>query len=231
MPNCANTFDFDVAKVPVSNFEQSVGIDCCEQYTALASTTNAAIEFNDEFLAIGKRASLTDSFDFVIKKCGDDTALTNRGTTVVFPQDSLAVGFIFKWREYLANEGAGIYVIYESYTFLGAAIERIYAKFGVYEFTEERARKTFRIHSSFSNKSKVNTNFIDFTGSNAYSMLRLGGKFGEWKAQTITNTLVDHAYKANVTSSQNQNKYTLRVDPITFIFTDRLINLHLLCGT
>lgn len=231
MPNCAATFDFDVAKMPKPSFQQSVGLDCCEEFTALASTTTAAIEFNDDFLAIGKRASLSDNFEFIIKKCGDDTELPIRGTVVSFPQDDLAVGVIFKWREYLANEGAGKYVIYESFTFLGAAIERVYAKFGVWNFTDERANKTFRIHSSFTNKCKVNNAFIDFTGSGAYSMLRMGGKFGEWKAQTITSTLVDHTYKANVTSSQNQNKYLLQTDPITFIFTDRLVNLHLLCGT
>lgn len=231
MPNCAKTFDFDVAKMPEPSFQQSVGIDCCEEYTALASTTTAAIEYNDEFLAIGKKASVSDNFNFIIKKCGDTTTLPNRGTTVIFPQDDLAVGFIYKWREYLANEGAGMYVIYESFTFLGASVERIYAKIGVWSFTDERARNTFRIHSVFSNESKVNNSVIDFTGSNAYSMLRLGGKFGEWKAQTITNTLVDRAYKANINSASNQNKYLMTLDPITFIFTDRLINLHLLCGT
>lgn len=231
MPNCAATFDFDVAKMPESSFQQSVGIECCEEFTALASTTTAAIEFNDEFIALGKKASLTDDFDFIIKKCGSSTNLTNRGTTVIFPQDDLAVGFIYRWRDYLANEGAGIYIIYESFTFLGAPIERVYAKVAVWNFTDERARKTFRIHSIFTPLSKVNTSFIDFTGSNAYSMLRLSGKLGEWKAQTVTKTLVDHAYRANVTSSNHQNKYLLQVDPLTFMFTDRLINLHLLCGT
>ena len=231
MPNCADTFDFDVAKVPVSNFLQSSGIECCDELVALASTTSAAVEYNDKFMAVGKKASLSDDFEFIIKKCGDDTTLDNRGTTVTFPQDSLAVGFIYDWRQYLANEGAGIYVIYESQTFLGSEIERVYARIAVWEYTEERARKTARIHSLFTNLSKINTYFIDFTGSNAASMLRFGGKFGEWKAQTVTNTLVDRAYKANVTSSRNQNKYLLQTDPISFIYTNRLVNFHLLCGT
>jgi hypothetical protein len=74
-------------------------------------------------------------FDLANKKCGDDTELPSYGTTVIFPQDSLAVGFIYGRRQNLANESAGVYVMSDSYTFLGASVKRDYAKIAIWEFT------------------------------------------------------------------------------------------------
>lgn len=232
MPNSAHIYDFPVATLPETSVEKSVGVDCCEEYYALASTTNASSEFNDVFLAVDRKASLTDSLTFTIKKCGGST-LTNLGTTVQFPQDDLAVGFIYDWRQYLSlpSGGGGIYIISKSYTFLGSTQEEEYARIKVWEYSETKARRTFRMNTYFDNKSNIQGQFIDFTGSNAYSSLRLKGKFGDWKAQTENKLLVDYAYNAEIPSSTNKNQFTLTVDPITYLFSNRLINMHLKAGT
>ena len=231
MPDCAVTLDFAVATVEKETVQQSVGVDCCVMFEALASKTSTAKEFNDVFLAVGKKASVSDAFSFIVKKNG--FTIPNLGTTVLFPQSALEVGFIYDWAQYLAIPpyGAGIYSIYEVKTFLGSVQERLHATIKVWEYTEDKAHGSFAINTTFNNLSKVGENFIDFTGSEAHSTLRMKGKFGQWQAQTKTKTLVDHAYKANVTSSNNDNKFTLTVNPITFLHSNRFVNLHLLCGT
>jgi len=231
MPNAATTFDFEVATVPESEVQQSVGLECCEEYRFLGSTTDASSEFNDSFLAVGKKASVSDDFEFVIKKCGESVALPNLGSVIDFPQDSLAYAVLYDLRQYLSPPyGAGYYNIFKEYTFLGATKTELYAKIRIWEFTDDKANRTFKVRSGFDNLSKVGSSFIDFTGSNAYSDLRLNGKFGTWKAQTKTRTLVDQAYKANITASNNDNNFLLEVYPLSYLLSNRLINLHLLCG-
>lgn len=232
MPDSAHVYNFPVATLPQTSIEKSVGLDCCEEYPALASTTNSAKEFNDVFLAVGKKASVSDSFVFKIKKCGGST-LSNLGTTVQFPQDDLAVGFIYDWRQYLSlpTGGGGIYVISKVYSFLGSAQEEEYARIKLWSYTDQKARRTFRIYSEFNNTANINGQFIDFSGSNASSTLRLKGKFGDWKAQTENELLVDYAYNAQIPSTTNKNKYTLTVHPCSYMFTKRLIKFHFLAGT
>lgn len=231
MPDSAHIYDLTVAKALLEINENSVGLDCCEQFYSLASTTSAASEFNDLFLAVDRKASVSDSFSFEIKKCGSSTVLPNLGTVLAFPQDDLAIGIVYDLRQYLATYGAGNYIISKVFTFLGSVQESVYAKIRVWEYTEELAHRTFRLKSYFNNKSNVNGTFIDFTGSGAHSTIRLNGKFGGWQAQTESKVLIDHAYNSVNTATTNKNKYTLTVNPVSYLFTKRLIKLHLLCGT
>ena len=227
MPNSANIFEIEVGKLPANNIAKSTLKGCCAHFYALASEESAKIGLNDHFLVVHKRSSISDSVTFSIKKCGSGNVLPNLGTSISFPQDNLAVGFQFDWKQYLSAYDVGVYEISKSTNVFGVPFEEKEATIHLERHNELTSSGRFRIRSTINSLVNYRGVNIDFTGSNASDTLRLKGKFGNWKANTKTKELITKGYKSERVTSINDNTYLLEPKPLLYQFSDRLINLHL----
>lgn len=196
---------------------------CCERFLALASTTSNDRDKNDHFGWTIKTGSLSDIVTFSIEKCGITGALVQYGLTPTYPEDELAVGFVWDWKQYLTDPlyGVGKYTTRVDFTIAGEVGGYEIAKFELKEYSIESARSTVRLETRFNSKyQRVN---IDFTNSDFFDMIRLKGFFGNREPQTEINQLITKGRVSQKITRENLNKFTLRTDPLGIQYTRRLL--------
>ena len=79
---------------------------CCDPLLKIASLTSNENYKNDFTSVIIKRSDVSDTVTFQVEKCGTTGVLLNLGEIATFPQDDLAIGFIFDWKQYLSASGS-----------------------------------------------------------------------------------------------------------------------------
>lgn len=199
---------------------------CCTPELRLASETETEEWKNDITGVFIKRSQPGDLVEFKIEKCdvGDLTPLL--GDVVDFPQDDLAIGFIFKWKEYLAAYGPGRYKITVEFTISGVTGGFDWGQYDLKPYSIENASGTVRVYSEW--KTKYQDLDVDFSNSNFKDSIRFNGFFGNREPRTEINNLITKGRKVEKVTRENLNFYTLRTDPVPECITRQLIDLHLL---
>jgi hypothetical protein len=201
------------------------GLDeCCPVALVLASLEDPSTHKNDHELAYDIKAMDSDTVEFTIQKCGVDGNLDLLGESIIFPNDNLSVAFRFDWRQYLDQYGAGGYIIKELSTIAGEESESTWGEFRLMPWSRDTAERTTRIKTVFNSKSMASG--ADWTGSNAFTTLRLKGTFGDMEPNTVVRTPIDKGFKKVKTTVENLKSYTWVTDPIDYYFTSRLVDFH-----
>lgn len=227
--NYRKKIDLDVITFPSGFDEEDRGLKtCCKKFTVFADLTSTDTEKNDKKGVKVALSDLSDSVTFSIEKCGTDGALTNLGIDAVFPQDPLAVGFIFDWREYASTYGFGGYTIRVDFTISGVTGGYVIGKYDLIPFSIERAQGWTRIHATFNTYLNADERgqTIDFTGSNFEDMLRVPGIFGERQTNTERTELITKGYTREKTKTTNPITYEWRTNPIGICSTRLILDLY-----
>jgi len=197
----------------------------CEQpFIVLASVEDGSMYKNDVTHVFQNVILSGDTVTISIEKNG--TVLTNRGTSVFYPNSPNAVGFIFDWRQYLQNEGVGCYTIKLECVLAGVNIDFTWGNYELSPWTIDSAMNTVRVYSRF-NSYALNHD-IDFSGSNAVDSLRFNGFFGNMQPNTKVNNLKANNNVQSKVTRENLKTYELTSDLLNVCHTKRLIDLHFL---
>jgi hypothetical protein len=186
-------------------------LECCCAFDVIADLTSGDSWKNDKKHVFAKKALQGDTIEFEMYKCG--VLITNYGVIGIYPNEPLAVGFIYDWNEVLQNEGIGIYTIKISFTIAGITDSFDIGAFNLQNYNFERLDETCRIRS-FYDSYNVELDF-DFTGSNAVDDIRFGGYFGLMKPNTVVKSLIDKGRKVIKTTRQHLPSYQLFAEPLS----------------
>ena len=219
--------NYKIIKLPTPFVEEKRGkcqpCSTCNQLV-LADLGSSDSYKNDVKGVFLKRSSLSDVVSFAIEK--DGVSLPNYGTVGVFPESPLTVGFMYDWKQYLASEGVGCYIIKCVFNIGGVSGEYMIGIYDLLPYTIENASSTVRIKSKFNSYSLSND--VDFTNSNFLDMLRFKGFFGNRKPETQINNLISKGRKVEKVTRENLNNYELRTDPLNECKTKQLLDFHFL---
>ena len=228
--NYRKKIDVEIITFPEGFEEEDRGLKnvCCKKFTAFADLTSTDSEKNDRKGVKVKISDLADSVTFTIEKCGTAGALTQLGEVAVFPQDALARGFMYDWRQYASTFGFGGYTIRVDFTISGETGGYVIGEFDLIPFTVERAQGWTRIWATF------NTNLvaderkqqIDFTGSNFEDMLRVEGLFGKRQTNTEAVHLISKGYVNEGVKVTNPITYELESNPLSICSTRLILDLY-----
>ena len=152
--------------------------------------------------------------------------LPNYGVEGLFPNDDLAVGFIYDWKEILQNHGKGTYTIRVDFTIAGLSGGYELRKMDLRNYSFDNVKNSVRIYSEFN--SYFEPDDIDFTGSNFKDTVRFNGFFGNREPETEVSNLIGKNREVEKVIRENLNKHTLRTDLIEIGMSNQLIDFHLL---
>jgi len=219
----------NIIRFPAGFVEENRGLkDCCFEYKVLASTTSLDMEKNDIRGIDVKISDPSDIVTFVIEKCSDPTPLPLLGESVVYPQDQLAIGFVFDWRQYLATYGNGTYKISIEFTVSGVVGGYDEGIYDVQEYTIARANATSRIWTEFNSFSE--STLIDRTNCNLKDSIRFNGFFGNRQPKTEIVQLSTTGRVVEKIKHQNLNEWNLSAWKLNIGETRRIIDQNLLDG-
>ena len=199
---------------------------CCTPLLKLASISENDSFMNDVTGVTVAKSAPGDEVEFVIKKCGDDTPLDLLGEEGVYPQDILAIGFVFNWRDYLSAYGVGQYTISINFTISGVTGGYDYGQYDLKPFSITTARGTVRVWSQPNSYSQKE--LVDYTNSNIKDSIRFNGFFGNREPNTVINNLITKGRVVEKVTRENLNNYTLKSDPVEIQITRRLLDFHFL---
>lgn len=197
---------------------------CCCNLNVFADLTSSNEWKNDTTLAYFKKATSSDTCTFQLTKCGSVGVLTNYGTVATFPNDTLAVGYMYDWNDILLNHGAGKYTITLSYTKAGVPGTKTWGVYQLAKWSQDRVNNLVRLRSLF--RSYHQKENIDFSGSNCFDTIRVSGIFGKRDPKTEVNQLINKGFVSQKTTRRNDNTYLLETDPIEYCVSKYLLDLH-----
>ena len=198
---------------------------CCSNQVVLGDKTSNDTWKNDFTGVYIKRDEHSDTVVFSMEDCSG-VVYSNEGEDAIFPNDDLAVGYIFDWQKVLNVHGVGDYLIIADYTIAGIVGRHTVRSFRLKEFSRNNVKESVRIYSEFN--SYFQKDNVDFTNSNFKDTVRFNGFFGNREPGTDINNLIDKGRKVLKVTRENVNKYTLNTDPLEICMTSQLIDFHLL---
>jgi hypothetical protein len=198
---------------------------CCSNQVVIASSLSNDTFKNDVTGVYIKKGIETDTAAFSLEDCKGNI-IPNLGEDAVFPNDNLAVGYIFDWKQILLAHGTGTYIIKVEFTIAGIAGGYTFRVLELKEYSLQSVKNSVRIYSKFN--SYFQKDNIDFTDSNFKDSVRFNGFFGNREPGTEINNLIDKGRKVVKVTRENVNKYVLRTDPIEICMSKQLIDFHFL---
>ena len=196
---------------------------CCKDQLVLADESSSDYDKNDFTGVYLKKGASADVIAFTMERC-DETIVSNQGIDGVFPNDDLATGYIFSWKEVLSTHGVGKYKIKVDFTISGIVGGFTMGSYELKKFSRENVKDTVRIYSEFN--SYYQKDNIDFTDSNFKDTVRFNGFFGNREPETQINNLISKGRKVLKVTRENLNKYTLLTDPINVCMTKQILDKH-----
>lgn len=217
----------NVIKFPTGFAEEDRGLKgCCDcKQLVLAHPTETETWKNDLTGAYVKTADPADSVTFTMED-STGAVITNFGTTAVFPNDTLAKGFIYDWQQILNSEGVGCFTINVNFTISGIVGGYEFGMYDLKQFSVTTARGTARIRSKFN--TYYQKDLVDFTNSNFEDTVRFNGFFGNRQPKTEINNLIGVSRKIEKATRENLNEYTLQTDPVSICISRQLVDFHFL---
>jgi hypothetical protein len=207
--------------IPAEDFGGRKG--CCDEFLVLAGGENDWQ--NDANSAWIKLALITDDCSFILKNADGNNA-TYQPIKTQFPSDSLAFYATVEWSSVLAIDGAGCYTIEVNYIVSGVVGSFVWGQYDLKPYTVDHAKMTVRLKGVFNQINYIEN--INFTGSNVVDTLRFYGYFGKRQPNVAIDNLIYQNRVIENVQRENVNNYVLNSDPITSIYTDKLIDLYFL---
>ena len=196
----------------------------CKQLVLAHPSENETYK-NDKKGVFLKKGIDSDIITFTMED-EDGNTVSNQGEVAIFPNDDLAVGFIYDWQAVYNTHGVGCYKIKVNFTIAGITGDYTQGTYTLKKYSVENARHTVRMFSKFNSASlKYN---IDFTDSNFVDSVRFNGFFGNRQPNTEINQLINKGRVSDKVTRENLNTYTLRTDPINVCYTKQILDIHLL---
>lgn len=216
-----------VVSFPKGFEEESRGLKgCCDcKELVLAHPTETEGWKNDSTGVYVKKSEATDLV-LITMEDENGNVVSNEGIVAIFPNDNLAFGFIYNWKEVLNAHGIGCYTIKVNFTIAGITGGYDWGLYELRQYSIYNARGTVRIKSGFN--TFWQTLQIDFTNSNFIDCVRFNGFFGKRQPKTEINNLVDKGRKVIKATRENLNEYSLETDPISICISRQLLDFHLL---
>ena len=218
--------NLNVIRLP-KGFEEEArgGKTCCEPNVVLAHLTEIESWKNDVLGVVIKKSDSSDTITISMEDCEGNT-LTNLGEAGSYPEDSLAQGFIYEWKQVLTTYGIGTYIVKVNYTISGITDSLTWGVYDLKTYSIENAQGTVRIYSNFN--SFFQPLNLDFTNSNHKDSVRFNGFFGNREPKTDIVNYIDKGRSVVKATRENLNTYTLNSDPITIGISRRILDFHLL---
>lgn len=210
-----------VVRFPKGFEEESRGLKgCCNcKQLVLAHPSEVDTWKNDLTGVYVKLSDPSDSVTFSMEKA-DGTVITNLGTVGVFPNDTLAAGFIYEWKQILNTHGAGCYTVKANFTIAGISGGYTVGTYDLKPYSIDTAKRTVRLRAKFN--SYYQKLEIDFTNSNFTNTVRFYGFFGEEQPKTEINNLIGKSRVVNKATRENVNEFTLATDPLDICITRQI---------
>lgn len=210
-----------VARFPKGFEEEQRGLKgCCTcKQLVLAHASDVETWKND---LTGVYVKLSSNADAVTFSMEDDTGtiIANLGTVGVFPNDTLAAGFIYDWKQILNSSGAGCYTVKANFTIAGINGGFTIGVYDLKQYSIATAKRTVRLRSKFN--SYYQKLEIDFTNSNFTGTVRFYGIFGEEQPKTELRNLIGKSRIINKATRENVNEFTLSTDPLDICITRQI---------
>jgi hypothetical protein len=199
---------------------------CCDcKQLVLAHPSDTETWKNDLTGIYVKKSEPGDVVTFSMEDA-NGLVVSNQGEAAIFPNDTLAVGFIYNWQDVLNTHGVGCYTIKVNFTIAGIVGGYTWGLYDLRQYSISSAKGTVRIRSKFNTFwQKLQ---IDFTNSNFTDSVRFNGFFGNRQPKTEINNLIGKSRTIEKATRENLNEYTLETDPISICITRQLIDFHLL---
>jgi hypothetical protein len=223
-----NKKNIDVVRLP-QPFVEEKRLKCapcstCKQLVLAHPSENDTYK-NDKKGVFLKKGLDSDVVTFTMED-DDGNTIANLGDVATFPNDDLAVGFVYDWQQIYNTHGHGCYKIKVNFTIGGITGDYTIGTYTLKKYSIQNARYTVRVFSKFNSASlKYN---VDFTDSNFQDSVRFFGFFGNRQPNTEINQLINKGRISDKVTRENLNTYTLRTDPINVCYTKQLLELHLL---
>jgi len=217
----------NIIKFPKGFEEENRGLKgCCAAELVVAETSGTDIYKNDVSGVYVKKNENSDVVTFTLEKCGTGV-VTNLGTDAVFPNEPMAVGYVFEWQQILNAYGVGTYEIKVQFTIAGVTGGYTHSKYELKPYQRDTVNHTVKVHTKFN--SYFLKDKIDFTGSNFVDSVRFCGIFGKRQPKTEINNLIGTGRNVQKVTRENLNSYELLTDPIDINISRKLLDLHFLC--
>jgi hypothetical protein len=155
-----------------------------------------------------------------------ETLANSQPTVSTFANQSNAKYGVVNWSDVLDLDGAGCYVLKVEYT--GGMVDNtvVWGTYELAEWTTDNVDGYVNIRSNFNSNQSIEG--INFTGSNLTDSLNVLGFFGNRDPKTeVDNVIYNTRLNVKVTR-ENLNEYTLTTNPVSRLFTRKLLDLHLL---
>ena len=191
----------------------------------MAHPTESESWKNDIKGVVIKKNDVADPVTFTMED-STGSVVSNQGFAGIFPNDNLAVGFMFEWQKVLNTHGAGCYTIKANFTIAGITGGFTIGVFDLRQYSIATAKRTVRIRSKFNTFYQKER--LDFTNSNFEDTVRFKGFFGKRQPKTEINNLIGKDRKIEKSTRENLNEYTLETAPLDICITRQLIDFHLL---
>jgi len=205
---------FTIVRIPEAFIEADRGKlcgSCCKDQLVLADAISTDTHKNDFTGVYLKKGIISDSIVFTMEDC-DENVVSNQGEDATFPNDNLAVGYIFDWQKILNTHGVGKYNIKVDFTIAGVTGDFIVGTYELKNFSFDNTRDTVRIYSEFNTYYQRDN--VDFTESNFKDTVRFNGFFGHRQPKTEINNLIDKGRTVLKVTRENLNNYTLSYQQI-----------------
>lgn len=208
-------------KLPTEITEEDRGYNTCKTpYTALADTTDTTSWKND-VLGI---AMIADSITVELEK-EDGTLITALGTSLTFPNQSNATGFIIDWRQHLSANGAGCYAVKVSYDISGVTGSFYKGSYNLMPYSTTASDNTIRLLATYNDK--VKSDGINYKDSGFQTSIRCHGFFGNETPNSEHNNILKSNDVRKKVRNFSSPSYTMRTRPLNKCFTRPIMHILL----
>lgn len=223
-------FHFKLVQLPVITGTQGKDGRCCEclPELKLADVDSPELIKNDITGIAHKLNDPVETVTFKIFK--DGILIPNQGVDMnfqgAFPNDDLARGFVYNWRQYLISHGEGCYEIKKEINPAGITFELSVGKYELRQYTTDTAERTARVLAQFNMVSQFEqdgvTTLINFADSGFEDSFRARAMFGWWQPNVevinhVSDTRVNRTARVN-----SKETYLFRLFDATQCSVERL---------
>lgn len=187
-------------------------VECCCSYPVYGDLTSSDKWKNDIKLVWERKTNASDTIEWTIEKCGTGL-VDNLGTVAVFPNDSLGVGFMYDWNQYLDTYGVGAYTISITFTISGVSNSYAIGTFNLDHYAPEKVDGTILLRAQYNSLNLKES--IDFTNSNCIDSLRVPGFFGARDLNTQINNHLDVNRKVIKSTREYLHMFDMEAEPLT----------------
>lgn len=218
-------FDTKIATITPSIVTEEEN-DCCDIFKVFADLTDLSVYKNDKTNLWHALLGGGDSVVFELYKSNGILA-TTQPTFYTFPSQANARYGILQWMQVLTNDGEGCYELRVKYTSAYSVVTTtVWGNYHLQQWNRDTVEGLVNIQSFLNSNQTIEG--IDFTGTFMQESLNVEGFFGNRDPRMEIDNVIFNTRLTSKVVRENLNQYTLNTNPITRMFTRKLLDLILL---